>query len=149
MKHTRPTKTSNFSLVGSEGALPSESWSRRSRTTTLISVKPLNRIGEGAVRAGVILLGIVVLLVGVALAGIGLLVWKSAVADYGSFCTGVFQDVDVDCPTAWAKTSTFAGVALVGVMVSVIGLILTILGSVLKRERPSQPQILAGKIGPT
>jgi len=101
------------------------------------------------VRAGVILLGIVVLLVGVALAGIGLLVWKSAVADYGSFCTGVFQDVDVDCPTAWAKTSTFAGVALVGVMVSVIGLILTILGSVLKRERPSQPQILAGKIGPT
>ena len=116
---------------------------------SLIPAKPLNLIGQGALRAGVLLFGIVVLLVGVALAGIGLAVWKSAVADYGSFCAGVFQDVDVDCPTAWAKTSTFAGVAIVGAMLSLVGLILAILGAVLKRDRPGQPEVLARKVGPT
>ena len=112
-------------------------------------MKPLNPIGQGALRAGVVLFGIVVLLVGVALAGIGLTVWKSAVADYGSFCAGFFQDVEVDCPARYAKTSTFADIALVGSLLSVVGLILAILGAVLKRERPSQLQVLARKLGPT
>ena len=97
-------------------------------------VRPLNTIGEGALRAEVLLLGIIILLVGAAVGGIGLAVWNSAVADVNSGCPGSLHDVD--CPSALAKASTFAGVAFVGGILCVVGLILTVLGAVWKRETP-------------
>jgi len=98
-------------------------------------VKPLNPIGEGALRADVLLLGTIILVVGVAVGGTGFAVWNSAVAEYHSGCTEFFYDVD--CPSALAKAGTFAGVALVGGILFVVGLVLTIMGAVLKRETSS------------
>ena len=86
-------------------------------------------------RTDLILVGTLILVVGVAVGGTGLAVWNSAVADYKSGCTSFFYDVD--CSDALAKVSTFAGVALVGGILFVVGLLIAIMGAVLKRETPS------------
>ena len=97
-------------------------------------MRPLNLLGEGALRTGVLLVGTVVLVVGVLVGGTGLAVWNSAVADYNRGCTGFLYDVD--CPDALAKESTFATVALVGGILFAVGLLITIMGAFLKRETP-------------
>src|SRR5205814_446347 len=52
-------------------------------------------------------------------------------------CTGYFYDVDVDCADALATGNTFATVALVGLILIVVGLLITTMGALLKRETPS------------
>ena len=100
-------------------------------------MRPLNLLGEGALRTDLLLVGTIILAVGVAIGGTGLAVWNSAVADYSSRCTGFFYDVDVDCADALATGNTFATVALVGLILIVVGLLITTMGALLKRETPS------------
>jgi hypothetical protein len=98
-------------------------------------VRPLNLLGEGALRTDLLLVGTIILVIGAAVGGTGLAVWNSAVADYNRGCTGFFYDVD--CADALAKGSTFATVALVGGILFVVGLLITMMGALLKRETPS------------
>jgi len=98
-------------------------------------VRPLNLLGEGALRTDLLLVGTIILVVGVAIGGTGLAVWNSAITNYNSGCTGF--SYDVDCRDALARGSTFATVALVGGILFVLGLLITIMGAFLKRETPS------------
>ncbi len=88
-------------------------------------------------RTDLLLVGTIILAVGVAIGGTGLAVRNSAVADYNTRCTGYFYDVDVDCADALATGNTFATVALVGLITIVVGLLITTMGALLKRETPS------------
>ncbi len=83
-------------------------------------------------RTAVLVLGIVLLVLGLAGGGIGLAVSNSDVATYNSRCLGLFPPSG--CAAVASEASTFAFVALLGGLLFLVGLILTIVGAVLKPE---------------
>lgn len=83
---------------------------------------------------------IVLLVLGLAGGGFGLAVSNADVATYNSNCTGFFPPSN--CDSIAAEASTFGFIALLGGVLFVIGLILTIIGAVLKPEQPGPPQVV-------
>ena len=97
-------------------------------------------------RTGVLVLGIVLLVLGLAAGGIGVSVSSSDVATYNSNCTGFFPPSN--CPSIAAEASTFSAIALVGGILFIVGLIVTIIGAILKPEQPAPPQVVVQPVYP-
>jgi hypothetical protein len=90
--------------------------------------------------------GIVVLVLGLAGGGIGLSISNSDVATYNSRCLGLFPPSG--CAALASEASTFAWVALLGGLLFLVGLILTIVGAVLKPESAEATQVVVQPVYP-
>ena len=97
-------------------------------------------------RTGVLVLGIVLLVLGLAAGGIGESVSSSDVAMDNSHCTGFFPPSN--CASLAAEANTFGVIALVGGVMFILGLILTIIGAILKPEQPAPPQVVVQPVYP-
>jgi hypothetical protein len=98
-------------------------------------------------RTAVFVVGIVLLVLGLAGGGVGLSVSNSDVATYNSRCLGLFPPSG--CAALASEASTFAWVALIGGLLFLVGLILTIVGAVLKPEAVETTRVVVQPVYPT